>query len=148
MKKDKEKREKEEVKNNVSKTEQRKLKKEEKKARRKKLRRKILLIFIFFILICVGVVLGVSAYTWKNITKDMFVNKNSVVLDVEGNTIATLGSEQKKMTVPIEEMPQNLIDAYVSIEDERFYSHHGVDIKRTGGAILSYITHFGNSSYG
>ena len=148
MKKDKEKREKEEVKNNVSKTEQRKLKKEEKKARRKKLRRKILFILILLILICVGVVLGVSAYTWKNITKDMFANKNSVVLDVEGNTIATLGSEQKKMTIPIEKMPENLVNAYVSIEDERFYSHHGVDIKRTGGAILSYITHFGNSSYG
>ena len=34
------------------------------------------------------------------------------------------------------------------MEDERFYSHHGIDIRRTGGAILSYITHFGNSSYG
>ena len=148
MKKDKEKREKEEVKSRVSKTEQKKIRKEEKKLRRKKLKRKIILIVIIFILISLGVVLGVSAYTWKSITKDMFVNKNSVVLDVEGNAIATLGSEQKKMTIPIKEMPQNLIDAYVSIEDERFYSHHGVDIKRTGGAILSYITHFGNSSYG
>ena len=52
------------------------------------------------------------------------------------------------MIVDIEDMPQYLLDAYVSIEDERFYSHHGIDIKRTGGAILSYITTFGNSSYG
>ena len=148
MKKDKEKRENEEAKNKVSRVELKKAQKEEKKARRKKLRRKILLISILITLICIGVVLGVSAYTWKTITKDMFINKKSVVLDIEGNNIATLGSEQKKMTVPIEEMPQNLIDAYVSIEDERFYSHHGVDIKRTGGAILSYITNFGNSSYG
>lgn len=45
-------------------------------------------------------------------------------------------------------MPQYLTDAYVSIEDERYYSHWGIDIKRTAGAILSYVTHFGNSSYG
>ena len=45
-------------------------------------------------------------------------------------------------------MPKNLVNAYVSIEDERFYKHSGVDIKRTGGAIISYIIHFGKSSYG
>ena len=55
---------------------------------------------------------------------------------------------QKKLTVDFEDIPDNLVNAYVSIEDERFYSHHGIDIRRTGGAILSYITHFGNSSYG
>ena len=36
----------------------------------------------------------------------------------------------------------------MAIEDERFYKHQGVDIKRTGSAIISYIFHFGNSSYG
>ena len=37
---------------------------------------------------------------------------------------------------------------YVAIEDERFYSHKGVDVKRTGAAIFSYVLHFGSSSYG
>ena len=78
----------------------------------------------------------------------MFLNKNSVVVDTDGEVIAKLGVEQKKLTAPIEELPQDLLDAYVSIEDERFYLHYGIDIKRTGGAILSYITTFGNSSYG
>lgn len=45
-------------------------------------------------------------------------------------------------------MPENLENAYVSIEDERYYKHHGVDIKRTASAIVSYIFHAGNSSYG
>ena len=58
------------------------------------------------------------------------------------------GAEQNKMTIEFEKIPENLIDAYVSIEDERFYSHHGIDIKRTGGAILNYITSLGHSSYG
>lgn len=118
------------------------------KKRKKALKRKVILIIILILLVALGIFLGISAHNWKKISTAMFTNKNSVVLDKNGEVIAELGNEQKKMTVDIEEMPQNLLDAYVSIEDERFYSHHGIDIKRTGGAILNYITHFGNSSYG
>lgn len=122
--------------------------KEEKKQKRKKLRRKIIVFILLILLIIIGISLGVSAYSWNRLTKDMFLNENSVVVDTDGDIIATLGAEQKKLTVDFEDIPDNLVNAYVSIEDERFYSHHGIDIKRTGGAILSYITHFGNSSYG
>ena len=122
--------------------------KNEKKKRRKKLKRKIILFVILFTLLVIGVSLGVSAYRWKQLAADMFINKNSVVVDIDGNVIATLGEEQKKLTVSIDEIPENLINAYVSIEDERYYTHHGIDIKRTGSAILTYITHFGNSSFG
>ena len=45
-------------------------------------------------------------------------------------------------------MPNNLKNAYVAIEDERFYSHIGIDVKRTGAAIVTYVFHFGSSSYG
>ena len=111
--------------------------------------RKIILILILILLIAGGIALGISAHNWKVLSEAMFTNKMSVVLDKEGEVIAELGNEQKKLTpVDIEDMPENLVDAYVSIEDERYYSHHGIDIKRTGGAILSYITSFGHSSYG
>ena len=43
-------------------------------------------------------------------------------------------------------MASYLPKAYVAIEDERFYSHNGVDFKRTGGAIINTV--FGKSSYG
>ena len=122
--------------------------KDEKKQKRKRLKRKIILLLILILLIAIGITLGVSAYSWNQLTKDMFLNENSVVVDTDGDVIATLGAEQKKLTVDFEDIPDNLVNAYVAIEDERFYTHHGIDIKRTGGAILSYITHFGNSSYG
>ena len=150
MKQDKAKREEAEKNKNVKKR-GRKSKEEiedEKKRKRKKIKRKFILFLIITILIAIGIVLGVSAYSWKQFADDMFLNERSVVVDTNGEVIATLGSEQRKMTVKFEDMPKNLVNAYVAIEDERFYSHHGIDIKRTGGAILSYITHFGNSSYG
>ncbi len=123
--------------------------KSKKDKHKNRLLRKIILILILILLIAGGIALGISAHNWKVLSEEMFTNKMSVVLDKEGEVIAELGNEQKKLTpVDIEDMPENLVDAYVSIEDERFYSHHGVDIKRTGGAILSYITSFGHSSYG
>lgn len=115
---------------------------------KKSIKRKIFLTIILILLIILGILLGISAHNWKELSTAMFTNKNSIVLDKSGEVIAEIGNEQKKLTVDIEDMPQYLLDAYVSIEDERFYSHHGIDIKRTGGAILSYITNFGNSSYG
>ena len=39
-------------------------------------------------------------------------------------------------------------EAFISIEDERFYQHKGVDIKRTAHAILNYIIHKGDTSFG
>ena len=115
---------------------------------RRKVIKKVILFIIVAALITIGILMVISAFTWKEIAEDMFNNENSVVVDTTGETIAKLGVEQKKMTVDFEDIPDNLVNAYVAIEDERFYSHHGVDIKRTGAAILNYITHFGNSSFG
>ena len=42
-------------------------------------------------------------------------------------------------------IPQDLKDAFVSIEDKRFYKHHGVDWKRTMSAGLNYFFKFSNS---
>ncbi len=119
-----------------------------KKAIRKKKIKKIIITVVIIVIIILAIILGISAYNWKQITTDMFLNENSVVLDSEGNEIAELGSERKKIKVENEDMPENLKDAYVSIEDERYYRHHGVDIKRTGSAIINYVIHFGNSSFG
>lgn len=47
----------------------------------------------------------------------------------------------------IEQMPQDLLNAFVSIEDKRFYSHHGVDWKRTASAGINCFLQF-SDSYG
>jgi penicillin-binding protein 1A len=45
-------------------------------------------------------------------------------------------TEQKREIVSYKDIPQNLSNAFVSIEDERFWTHNGVDIKRIFGAAL------------
>ena len=122
-------------------------KNEERKYKKKKIK-KIIFLFVLVLIIFLGVKIGISAHTWKLLAKDMILNENSIVKDIDGNTIATLGKEKMKKNIAYSEIPENLKNAYVAIEDERFYSHHGVDIKRTASAIGSYIIHFGSSSFG
>lgn len=45
-------------------------------------------------------------------------------------------------------IPQNLADAFVAIEDERFYTHSGVDWKRTFGAFLNMFIDLYSSNQG
>lgn len=49
--------------------------------------------------------------------------------------------------ITFDRIPQDLINAFVSVEDKRFFSHSGIDYRRSLKAILNYIfTH--NSSFG
>ena len=56
--------------------------------------------------------------------------------EIEG---ASLNSGVEYQYVSYAEMPDNLISAFVSVEDKRFYTHKGIDYKRSVGAVLNYI---------
>ncbi len=71
-----------------------------------------------------------------------------VYTDADGNPVEyeKLSSDSNRIWVTIDQIPKYMQEATVAIEDERFYKHKGMDIKRTAGAFLEYIT--GNASYG
>ena len=52
---------------------------------------------------------------------------NVTFVDAEGNLLAHRGYRQEE-TVPLNEMPEHLVQAVLAIEDRRFYRHWGVDI--------------------
>lgn len=70
----------------------------------------------------------------------------------DGSTVAreledeALYASENREWVRYESIPKDLINAFVAIEDHRFFSHKGIDVKRTAGAILGFIS--GKSSYG
>ncbi len=66
--------------------------------------------------------------------------QTSKIVDQEGNLITEIKSAEQRTSIPIEEMPQDLLDAVVAIEDARFYSHNGIDLEgilRAGVANLA-----------
>ena len=76
------------------------------------------------------------------------MKENSTIIDTDGNVLAELNGDESRKIITLEEMSPYLPKAYIAIEDERFEKHHGVDIKRTGAAVLSFITHGGKSTAG
>jgi penicillin-binding protein 1A len=54
----------------------------------------------------------------------------------DGTLIATFHGEENRELVSLEDMPKNLINAVISIEDERFYKHTGVDLEGIARAFL------------
>lgn len=106
----------------------------------------LILILIAIIIILVNTIISMVSF-WK-MAKDMILNTPSKVVDNSGTEIAVIGNERNRENISIDEMPENLKNAYVAIEDQRFYSHFGIDIKRTGAATLNYIKNFGKASFG
>ena len=113
----------------------------------KKIKR-TLLILIASLIIIFAVKTGIDVHNWQEIVKEMAANEPSQMLDTNGELLAKIGVERKRKNVEFSAMPANLKKAYVAIEDERFYKHFGVDVKRTGAAIFSYVIHFGKASFG
>lgn len=108
-----------------------------------------LLKFCFYVSFTILIVfLSFKAIVFNKLIKNMINNTPSTVYDSNKNIIAQIGNERIRNNIKYDDIPSNLVNAYISIEDKRFYKHHGVDIKRTGGAILTYITHRGSSSFG
>lgn len=65
----------------------------------------------------------------------------------EPHELERLYKSQNRVWADITEIPKYMQDAFVAIEDERFYSHNGVDIPRTLKATFTYIFQ-GSSSFG
>ncbi len=77
--------------------------------------------------------------------------QTSFVYDIEGNVISRLTGNENvdRIYVPISKVQDTYIDeAIISIEDERFYDHSGIDMKRIGSAVLSAIANGGTATYG
>ncbi|MGN1327020.1 MAG: transglycosylase domain-containing protein, partial [Clostridia bacterium] len=111
-----------------------------------------IMIFLIVLLVIIGVGAVIAIFTSDNwtMTKDdlIFKSEDTIIYDKDGNEIANVSGIEKRRTVPLSEIPQDLQDAFISIEDERFYSHNGVDIKRTLASTVKYVLNMGSASAG
>ena len=62
--------------------------------------------------------------------------QTSFIYDAQGNLITDYKGTENRVMVSIDTMPQRLRDAFIAVEDARFYTHNGVDLKRIVGAFL------------
>lgn len=66
-------------------------------------------------------------------------SQTSVVYDTNGDLISTLKGEKDVYYLEYDKIPVYVKTAFVSIEDKKFFKHHGVDYKAILRAFLSYV---------
>ena len=128
-------------------------------ARKRRSRRQKWITFVkfemlFLLLLCVAVgVFFVSGYAGRISTlraeaeslvaasnKNTFrSSQTSIAYDVNGDTLSVLKGEKDVYYVESDEIPNYAKQAIISIEDKKFYTHHGVDYKAIVRAAWAYV---------
>jgi penicillin-binding protein 1A len=65
--------------------------------------------------------------------------KTSFIYDKYGTLITDFKGTENRIDATWEEIPENLKNAVIAVEDQRFRSHNGVDIKRIMGALVTNL---------
>ncbi|MGK0467775.1 transglycosylase domain-containing protein [Clostridium sp.] len=100
---------------------------------------------IFFMTLIISVAVGgvvlamVKTAPSLDINEFLKLDSPSIILDDKGKKIDEYITSERRVNISIDDVPTTLSDAFISIEDFRFYDHPGIDVKRLGGAILNDI---------
>lgn len=96
------------------------------------------LILIFTILVTISII-ALLSYTRMQGPPPMDLAINTQFLAADGSIIGNEEAGQNRLSIPLQAMSPYLPQATIAIEDRKFYSHYGFDVKRIGGAILANL---------
>ncbi|MEG1581921.1 MAG: transglycosylase domain-containing protein [Clostridia bacterium] len=112
--------------------------------RNKKKIGKLLINSVIIVIVIIFSISIIGLISFYNITKDSFLSENLLIDKTNGPIV--LSADNSKITestyvkkVNLIELPKNTINAFLSSEDKKFYSHHGIDVKRIIGATITNI---------
>lgn len=92
--------------------------------------------------ICIGMFKGILDSS-PDFDLDSFAPTGyfSTIYNSAGEVTDTLvGSNSNRIEASYDEFPQDLIDAFVSIEDSRFWQHSGIDLRSISRAVVGVLT--------
>jgi penicillin-binding protein 1A len=104
---------------------------------------------VTYLLLVFGFLFGLAYGSWTRvcagracpsiaILDDYRPQMASKVYAVDERLITELGYERRTV-IPLQEMPPYLRQAFIAIEDKRFYQHHGIDYSRVLGALRANV---------
>jgi penicillin-binding protein 1A len=64
----------------------------------------------------------------------------TVFYDNQNNEVVRLSAKENRLWVSLKEMPLDLQNAFIAVEDERFWTHSGIDPRRILGALWGLVT--------
>ena len=87
--------------------------------------------------------LTASINTKPDLEGGMQPSASSQIYDVNGNEIANIHATENRVPVKISQIPKNLQNAFIAVEDARFYEHSGIDPRGILRAIVANISNQG-----
>ena len=96
------------------------------------------------LIVAISIISQAPKYDYKDIYSQ--IETASIVYNDEGKQIDNIFYTENRKVVKYEDMPQDLINAFVAIEDKTFWKHHGFNWTRMIGAVLSSLTGNGRIS--
>ncbi|MBN2879325.1 MAG: PBP1A family penicillin-binding protein [Clostridia bacterium] len=108
--------------------------------------RKIISAIAIFIL--VGIIASVVAFallvdtsTWEDFDPESLTNVSQTLYVYDKNGVETAGvyNKENRTYVSIDKIPDHVVNAFIAIEDTRFYEHDGIDFIRFFGSLLANI---------
>lgn len=97
-----------------------------------------------FLLLIGGLLIAASALfrfdKWHELEPELILNAPRAlqICDSKGELVSVIGRE-KRIPIKLSDLPRHTVDAFVSAEDARFYSHDGIDLYRVFGAAWADI---------
>ncbi|MFC1561597.1 penicillin-binding protein 1A [candidate division KSB1 bacterium] len=70
-------------------------------------------------------------------------NQTTQIYTVNGELVREIFYKEKRIIVPIDRIPADMINSFIATEDHRFYTHWGVDSYRFFGALWELIKNMG-----
>jgi len=103
-------------------------------------------IFLGFIIVILVMITGIgcgfltaSMNTKPDLASDIQPPASSQIYDINGNEIANVHAAENRRPVKISQVPRDLQNAFVAVEDNRFYEHMGVDPRGIMRALWSNV---------
>ena len=95
-------------------------------------------------LVGAGCMVGVLVYAATNLPawdpQQLTGDKATLIYDDAGNMVAGLHAGENRTEITLDQMPQDLINAFIATEDEHFYEHHGVNFKGIARALVANLS--------
>lgn len=116
--------------------------KRKKKPKNKRVRRILRIVFASLaIVVAVGLFIladSLEMSDWHKLDMSLILDakQSSIIYDKDDTEISILYSKEDRQWVSIDEIPVHTRDAFIAVEDARFYEHNGVDIIRIFGALI------------
>ena len=105
-------------------------------------------VFLVFVLAgmiyALGCIISAPKYDYKDIYSA--VDTASVIYDDQGELIDNVFYTENRKIIKYEDMPEDLVNSFIAIEDKTFWKHHGFNWTRMIGAIISSLTGNGKIS--